>query len=92
MKAEALQKIVCVSHAGRQFQSWAKCIPRLRLVPHTSPATEIAKFPPLLHNILFCDTYISIQIINEYLLMISIAEQAKINLLIKYVPFNWAVS
>jgi len=41
-----------VARAGRQFQSWAKCGPCLRLVPHTSPATEITHFPPLPQNIL----------------------------------------
>jgi len=52
MNAEALQKIVCVARAGRQFQSWAKCGPRLQLVPNMSPATKIAYFPPLPHKIL----------------------------------------
>lgn len=33
--------------------SWANGGPRLRLVPHMSPTTEIAHFPPLPHNILF---------------------------------------
>ena len=45
------KKIGFVVRAGRQFQCWMICGPRMRLM---SPVIEIAHFPPLTNNILFC--------------------------------------
>lgn len=57
------QKIVCVVRTGRQlFQFCEKCGPCLRLVPLTTPETEIAHFPLWPHNILlyYCTCYLNI--------------------------------
>jgi len=43
---------ICGS-CGKAISVLSEIRPSRRLVPHTSPATKIAHFPPLLHNIYY---------------------------------------